>query len=186
VKAKDMFETLIKNFLPATLVFGIAFFALACFLFLVGSGVFTLPAKFGTFDTTTPIAKLIVYIVALLFLVLSVILLCFSLALFAFDKIRGRTAQRRKDYEHSMKSGDLDRANAIHRQQAIEKLRSSKLSKARLGLQEIIEHGSELPFEAGFNALTSELARRRKWSLRFEILDALIIVAEPIRKQFSK
>lgn len=84
-----------------------------------------------------------------------------------------------------MRRGDLDSAQRIHERMALEKLKSSNLSKVRVGIQEVAELGGQRPFRKGFNALATELARRRKWAVRFEILDALNVVAGPIRKGYE-
>ena len=84
-----------------------------------------------------------------------------------------------------MKKQNPRAARRVHEQSALRKLKSSDISKARIGIQEIAALGANYPFEKGFNALAEQLARRRSWLLKLEIIDALIVVAKPIREQFK-
>lgn len=89
----------------------------------------------------------------------------------------------RKDYARFIRRGDLDQALVIQRRQALHKLRSNRVSVAKIGAQEVAELGSKEPFEEGFRELVRQLYHRKNWDLKFVIVEALHRVMGPLRSR---
>jgi hypothetical protein len=119
---------------------------------------------------------------------LGVVFLFVPLISFVLRHARERKWElnKRDEYRESLKEDDLTRAKDIQIEMALKKLQSTSVELASVGAHEIAEYGGDAPFRKGFNALATELGRRRNWDLRFAILDALVAVAKPIRAEFER
>jgi hypothetical protein len=88
--------------------------------------------------------------------------------------------QAKQAYDSAIGAGDLSQATVVLRTEAIRKLTEGDVATAIAAAQEIAEHGSQVPFEEGFQALAKQLVRRRNWSLKFAIVDALCQIVHPL------
>ncbi len=126
----------------------------------------------------TPGSFGLVYLIAAIALIIAGIWLAIDL--------QGRESRHeereKRAFEHATRAENLDKMTIVLRNRALRKLASKKVSEAIIGAQEVAELGSQAPFKEGFQKLAGELVRRRDWSLKFAIVEALYQIVEPLRK----
>jgi hypothetical protein len=118
--------------------------------------------------------------------ILGALLAGIPIIVFVWERVQENRwePKQREQYAESMKRDDLKAALEVHERSALKKLKSPDLKEASIGVQEVAALGADRPFKRGFNALAKELARRRDWSLRLAIVEALIVVAKPVRELY--